>query len=100
MDNQFKTNLLNADTWLRLLFIVLFCIVLFIVRFILAIVVALQFLFVLILGDRNENLSRLGIMLGSYVLEIIDYLTFNSSRRPFPFAEFPDDSREPEESDD
>ncbi len=99
MDNQLKTNLLNLDTWLRLVYMVIFWVLLYVVGTVLAILVVLQFFFVLVAGERNANLMRLGIMLGTYVTQIIDFLTFSSSFKPFPFADFPDDSREPEDED-
>ena len=99
MDNQLKTNLLNLETWMRLVYMVIFWVILYVVGTILAVVVVLQFFFVLVSGERNTNLMRLGIMLATYLTEIIDFLTFSSSHKPFPFSEFPDDSREPEEGD-
>lgn len=99
-NNQIKTNLLNADTWLRLLFMLLFGAILYVVGAVFCILVVLQFLIVLVSGSRNVNLNRLAIMLGSYLLEIVDFLTFATERKPFPFADFPDDEREPEPSED
>ncbi len=100
MDNQLKTNLLNPDIWIRLLFMFVFMMVLYVVGAVFCIVVVLQFLIVLVVGDRNNNLNRLSIMLGTYLLQIVDFLTFATELKPFPFGDFPDDSREPEETDD
>ena len=32
---------------------------------------------------------QLGDSLSKYVAEILQYVTFNTDKRPFPFAEFP-----------
>jgi hypothetical protein len=45
---------------------------------------------VLFTGKPNERLKDTGLSLAQYVYQVIEYLTFNTEVRPFPFdAEWP-----------
>ena len=50
---------------------------------------ALQFLWVLIRGETNAQLTGFGQSLATYTYQIVLYLTFSSEERPFPFADWP-----------
>lgn len=86
---QIKTNLLSADHWIRLVFMVLFCLVLQVVSLVIGVVVVLQFLFSLISGRDNENLRAFGASLTEFVGQTLAFLTYNSDEKPFPFADWP-----------
>ena len=83
------------STWLRLLFMIVMVVCYMVARLVVAIVVVLQFFHVLLTGDTNARLKVLGLSLAHYVFEIVEYLTFNSETRPFPFdAEWPAGERD------
>ena len=84
-----KIPLTNCNTWIRLAYMVLFCILLVAARLVIAVVVAVQFLLVLLIGSDNENLRNLGQGLGKWVYETVMFLTFNREEKPFPFNEWP-----------
>lgn len=94
-----KDNLLNGKTWIRLVLILLFVIPRVVSIWVVNVIAAAQFLFVLITGRKADNIDSFSIMLGSYLIQIVDYQTFVTDVAPFPFSEFPDDSREPETED-
>ena len=50
-----------------------------------------QFVSVLATGVVNEQLLRFAKNLNIYLLEILEFQTFNSERRPFPFTAWPDE---------
>ena len=53
-------------------------------------VILLQFLHVLFTGKPNERLKDTGLSLAQYIYQVVEYLTFNTEVRPFPFdAEWP-----------
>jgi hypothetical protein len=94
MNDQFKTdeikeNLKSQDTWLRLLFIVIYGAVLWVTSIVLAFVVVLQFLSVLFTRGTQSNLLAFGGSLAEYVRQIVAYLTFNTEDKPFPFGDWP-----------
>ena len=84
-----QENLKAPSTWLRLLFMVLFLALWGISRVVVLAVVVLQFLWVLIRGETNEQLTGFGQSLATYTYQIVLYLTFSTEERPFPFAGWP-----------
>ena len=94
-----KDNLLNGKTWIRLVLILLFWIPRYVSILIVNIIAITQFLFVLIAGEKSDKIDSFSIMLGSYLVQIVDYQTFVTDRAPFPLSEFPDDGREPASDD-
>lgn len=84
-----KTNLLNVDVWVRLLFMALTLICLFIARFLVWFVALFQFLSVLITGRDNDNVRNFGQGVSKWIYQSVLYLTFNSESKPFPFSDWP-----------
>ncbi len=75
--------------WKRLLFIILFAIVFHLVEFVVFVVVVVQFLAKLLTGGINKQLQLLGAALGAYARQIIEFLTYYSDDRPYPFRSWP-----------
>lgn len=92
--DELKENLKSQDTWLRLLFIIIYGVVLWALSIVLVIVVVFQFLSVLLMGETQKNLLKFGAGISVYVKQVVAYLTFNSEYKPFPFGDWPsgDDS--------
>lgn len=83
-------NLREPSAWIRVLFMVGFALVLhLIVGPIIIVLMIVQALFKLITGESNFNLRRFGRALGQWVYEVIQFLTYNSPEKPFPFSDFP-----------
>ena len=47
-----------------------------------------QVLVLLFTGEKNQRLLRFGSMLGLYAYRMLQFLTFNSDEKPFPFADW------------
>ena len=73
------------NPWKRLLFIILFGIIFNIVEFVVWVLVVVQFLTKLFTGEVNKQLQLLGTALGAYAGQIIEFLTYYSDDRPYPF---------------
>jgi hypothetical protein len=83
-------NLKSRDTWVRLVFMLIYSAVLSVTTIVATAIIVLGFLIVLVTGERNEQLKFAGNAVAEYVREILRYLTFNEDRKPFPFgADFP-----------
>lgn len=82
-----EENLKSRTTWLRLIFMAIFCAVTCLAILVGSFVVALGFLWVLFTGEVNPQLKATGQCLAKYFYQIIRYLTFNSEKKPFPFGE-------------
>lgn len=83
-------NLRETSTWIRVLFMVGFALVLYmVIAPIVVVMMVVQALFAILTGSSNTNLRRFGNALGRYVLQILQFLTYNSHVKPFPFDDFP-----------
>ena len=84
-----EQNLKRRSTWLRLLFMLLFLFLWGVSRVVTAAVVLIQFLWLLLTAETNEQLLKFGQGLATYSYQIVMYLTFNTEERPFPFTDWP-----------
>ena len=54
-----------------------------------------QILFGLFAKEQNIALKQMGKKLSDYMYETLNYLTFNSEERPFPYQNWDDSSEQP-----
>lgn len=100
MAGELSSNLTNGKTWLRGLLIILFAILYGVAEFIVWVLVVLQFGSHLITGEPMPRLSAFARGLNAYVYQILQFITYRSDARPFPFSAWPgrglDDVRDEE----
>ncbi len=89
MDENIKSSLRARGTWLRLAYMILFAIIIYVTGIVTTVVVVLQFLSKLFTGGVNAQLQGFGQSLGSYLSEIVCFLTFQTEDMPYPFAHWP-----------
>lgn len=83
-------NLKQPSHWVRLPFMLAFGFVLYLIFVpVVLVVMAAQILFALLTGETNRNLRGLGAVVQQYVSQIVNYITYNSDQRPYPFSDFP-----------
>ena len=92
MSDDIVENLTRPEQWLRVLFMAVLVVALYVVGLMLTLVTVGQVLFSLVTGSDNQNLRTLGGSLTLYVKQILDFLTYNSELKPFPFSPYPDNS--------
>ena len=85
-----KNNAKNTDTWLRGLFILIFGVIFYFLYGLIWLLVIFQFVTKVITGELNRNLEQFSTKMTSYAMQILNYITFQSEKRPFPFSPFPD----------
>ena len=90
MSHDYKNNLKQTSTWKRGLYMLLFAIFYGIAEVVLVAIIVFQFLLKLFTDGTNEKLLVLGQNLTTYIYEILQYLSFNSDYKPYPFGEWPD----------
>lgn len=90
MEQQTKTNLLNSETWIRLLYMIVFGLLSILARMVVWVVAVLQFLLVLVTGNDNNNLRDLGQGASKWTYQAFLFVTFNSDEKPFPFSDWPE----------
>jgi len=84
-----KENVKNVDVWLRGLFILVFGIIFYFLCILISLVVVFQFVMRVITGSLNQNIYTLSEGLCLYAFQILNYVTFRSEERPYPFSEWP-----------
>ena len=93
-----KQNLRNVDSWLRGLFIVIFAVIFYFLVGIIWLLVIFQFLTTVITGKLNNQLENFSGVLTDYALQILDYVTYQSDLKPFPFSPLPDQENNEKEA--
>jgi hypothetical protein len=64
----------------------LFAVVVTIARWLAWAVILMQLVFVLLSGEKNENIVNFGLILSIYEYHILLFLTFSTEKLPFPFS--------------
>lgn len=83
--SEIEKNVKEKSTWVRLFFMIVLAILYGLSCIVLGAVVVVQFFYVLFTGQTKDQLKAFGHSLAIYSFEVIDYLTFNTDVKPFPF---------------
>ena len=89
--NDSNTLIKDKSVWRRLLYMLLFVIAYSVVETILTAIVIIQILFRLFRGETNARLLTFSAQAARYIYDVLQYLTFNSEQKPFPFSDWPTD---------
>lgn len=84
-----KENFVQQGKWLRLLWMMGFSFIYSISLWVLWLIVTVQFLFVLLTNSPNKNILRASSGFRNYMVQILDFITYRSEDKPFPFSDFP-----------
>jgi len=98
MDELSQGGIPRVKIGVRLIFTLLFLIILSIMQFIIQMITLIQYVVLLITRSYSEPLRSFSNKAASYVYRLIRYITLNENTRPFPFAEFPREIENPEDS--
>ena len=82
-------NLKQTSVWVRIILMFAFAVVLYPVFLVLLVLMIAQMLFVIITGESNANLRSLGIALSAYIFQIVQFMSYVTDVKPFPFSDFP-----------
>ena len=86
---ELKENVFNKGKWLRLLWIALFLFIYAWASIVLYVIAMLQFLFNLFTDKPNKSLSELAALFREWMVQIINFVTYQETDKPYPFSEFP-----------
>ena len=89
LDEPSSESPTRRETWFRLLFLLLFVVIYGVAEVVLGAIVIIQFGFKLITHETNQKLLDFTTGLNKYFYEILQFMTFNSSEKPFPFSDWP-----------
>ncbi len=90
MDDKVIDNLKSESRWLRLLFMVVFYMAAYVAGFLILVVVVVQVIHGFIKGRPNDRLLELTASLNMYFYQIIQYISYNSESKPYPFSDWPE----------
>jgi hypothetical protein len=93
MNAETKTNLQSKSTWVRVLYMLLFVLAYSAAEFVLGVTVVIQVIIKLVTGSLNERLKKFGKQISVYIYDVLNFLTFNTEDKPFPFDEWPTGDR-------
>ncbi len=88
---EIKDHAKNTDTWLRGFFILVFGVIFYVLYILIWLLVIFQFITKVLTGELNSNLEQFSKKLISYASQILNYVTYESEQRPFPFSPFPEE---------
>lgn len=91
---EVKTNVRSADTWVRGLFILLFAVIYGIAEVVLGAIVIFQFGSQLFTGRTNDKLYQFSRGLTAYFYQLLQFFTYRSDLKPYPFSEWPSEGLE------
>jgi hypothetical protein len=91
-----QETLSRTQIAIRLLYTVVFVAIFGILKFLIIVTTVFQFALMFITLKHSEPVRHFANRVISYAYLVWRYITLNSSRRPFPFAEFPADQEPPE----
>ena len=90
---ELRENVFNQGKWLRLLWVALFLFIYSWAAIVLYIIAVLQFLFNLFTDNPNSSLSELATVFRKWMVQIINFVTYQEKNKPYPFSEFPKKGR-------
>jgi len=84
----------RKSTWYRGLYMLVFLLLLELAGTVLAVITVIQFIWMLVKGDKNEELTRFGRGLGRWFRAVIAFQTGDTNEKPFPWQGWPSDKSE------
>lgn len=87
--NQVENKAIVKAKWIRGLYMLIFLVCGWVAVWLAIVITIFQFLSTLLTDNANDNLCKFGKSLGSYFSQIMDYLTYNTEHKPFPFSAWP-----------
>jgi hypothetical protein len=90
MDDLKEPKVRNRDHWLRLVTALIYFVLLFyLVRILVGVALVVQFILVAFVGEANYRLIRFTSDLNRFSYHVLQFVTWGSDQRPFPFSDWP-----------
>lgn len=89
MNEQTNSASGSRNLWMRALFMLLMILAYQVSVTLLFILAVIQFLIVLVNDAPNTRLMSFGRSVGSYLKQVVQFLTFATEEVPFPFSDWP-----------
>ena len=90
MKDEVRQSMMSASTWTRGLYMLLFAFIYSLAEFVVVFICIFQFIVRLVSGDINDRLLAMSRGVCEFILQILQYETFNTDYKPFPFNPWPE----------
>jgi len=91
MDKNIYENIRVKEKWIRGIIMMFFIIVKHIITGLFWAIALFQFVNNLLFNESNNKLLIFSHRMNVYLFQIVNYLTYNSNVKPFPFSNWPSD---------
>lgn len=86
---ELKSHVMERNTWLRLLYMVIFLFFVWVASFVFGVLILALWLWQLFTGQLNAYLQEFGQSLSTWGYQVLRFLSFNTEELPFPFDRWP-----------
>lgn len=93
--SELKKNATSDAFWLRTLYTIGFYVVYKILDLVILLLILVQWVFRLTTDEVNPELAKFGDGLGSYIGQIIRFISGSSDDKPYPFQDWPETQEPP-----
>lgn len=93
MESTSRALAVQRKLWVRALLMLVMAAAFHLAATVLVCIALLQLVLAVAEGRPNGRLARLGHSLGRYLAQIARFASFDSEQAPFPFSEWPHESR-------
>jgi len=90
MKDEVRQSMMSTSTWTRGLYMLLFAFIYSLAEFVVVFICIFQFIVRLVSGDINDRLLAMSRGVCEFILQILQYETFNTDYKPFPFNPWPE----------
>ena len=90
MNDEMRKSMTSTNTWTRGLYMLLFALIYSMTEFVVVFFCIFQFISRLVRGEVNDRLLALSEEVCEFMLQILQYETFNTDYKPFPFNPWPE----------
>lgn len=84
-----SAHTVGSEAFSRILHALLLCLFAWLALWVFGVVTLVQWGFLLLTGQVNDNLKGFHVEVGRYITQVMRYLTFESDDKPFPFSSWP-----------
>ena len=90
MKDEVRQSMMSTSTWTRGLYMWVFAVIYSLAEFVVVFICIFQFIVRLVSGDINDRLLAMSRGVCEFILQILQYETFNTDYKPFPFNPWPE----------
>ena len=80
----------NPQHWIRLLLMIVYLFVNYFIRFAIIFIAIIQFFFIMLTNNSNEQLLAFSKSLARFSYQIMVFVLYVSEEKPFPFTPWPE----------